>query len=147
MHVYIHSYKVTRLARFAKKYSFNWLTKLIIWLTLPCMWPHKTINNNSWIKLTPRISPVTKLMDNSLLLNNFINRWQSITGKTPCKYGPVFAPYLHDWTLYGINTVQKRVCIYMAFFLCMLLLNHKWWRDFYNLLSEERQHKQHSSLH
>ena len=40
-----------------------------------------------------------------------------ITGKTPCKYGPVFAPYLHDWTLYGINTVQKRVRIYMAFFL------------------------------
>ena len=31
----------------------------------------------------------------------------NITGKTPCKYGPVFAPYLHDWTLYGINTVQN----------------------------------------
>ena len=29
------------------------------------------------------------------------------TGKTPCKYGPVFAPDLHDWTLYSINTVQK----------------------------------------
>ena len=43
----------------------------------------------------------------------------NITGKTPCKYGPDFAPYLHDWTLYGINTVQKWVCIYMAFFLCM----------------------------
>ena len=41
------------------------------------------------------------------------------TGKTPCKYGPVFAPYLHNWTLYGINTVQKWVCIYMAFFLCL----------------------------
>ena len=40
------------------------------------------------------------------------------TGKTLCKYGPVFAPYLHDWTLYGINTVQKRVRIYMGFFLC-----------------------------
>ena len=39
------------------------------------------------------------------------------TGKTLCKYRPVFAPYLHDWTLYGINTVQKRVRIYMAFFL------------------------------
>ena len=39
------------------------------------------------------------------------------TGKTPCKYGPVFAPYSHDWTLYGTNTVQKRVRIYMAFFL------------------------------
>ena len=25
--------------------------------------------------------------------------------------------YLHDWTLYGINTVQKQVRIYMAFFL------------------------------
>ena len=25
----------------------------------------------------------------------------------PCKCGPVFALYLHDWTLYGINTVQK----------------------------------------
>ena len=36
----------------------------------------------------------------------------------PCKYGPIFAPYLHDWTLYGINTVQKQVRIYMAFFLC-----------------------------
>ena len=22
------------------------------------------------------------------------------TGKTLCKYGPVFAPNLHDWTLY-----------------------------------------------
>ena len=43
------------------------------------------------------------------------------TGKTPCKYGPVFAPYLHDWTLYGINTVQKRVRIYMAFFLCNII--------------------------
>ena len=43
------------------------------------------------------------------------------TGKTPCKYGPVFAPYVHDWTLYGINTVQKRVYIYMAFFLCKVL--------------------------
>ena len=40
------------------------------------------------------------------------------TGKMPCKYGPVFAPYIHDWTLYGINTVQKPVRIYMAFFLC-----------------------------
>ena len=40
------------------------------------------------------------------------------TGKMPCKYGPVFAPYLHDWTLYGINTVQKWVRIYTAFFLC-----------------------------
>ena len=30
-----------------------------------------------------------------------------ITGKTPCKYGPVFAPYLHDRTLYGINTVKN----------------------------------------
>ena len=42
------------------------------------------------------------------------------TGKTLCKYGPVFAPYLHNWTIYGINTVQKRVCIYIAFFLCQL---------------------------
>ena len=25
----------------------------------------------------------------------------------PCKYGSVFALYLHDWTLYGINTVKK----------------------------------------
>ena len=45
------------------------------------------------------------------------------TGKTPCKYGPVFAPYLHDWTLYGINTVQKWIRIYMAFFLCKLHVN------------------------
>ena len=44
---------------------------------------------------------------------------QYITGKTPCKYGPVFTLYLHDWTLNGINTVQKWVRIYMAFFLCM----------------------------
>ena len=29
------------------------------------------------------------------------------TGKTLCKYRPVFAPYLHDWSLYGINTVQN----------------------------------------
>ena len=45
----------------------------------------------------------------------------------PCKYGPIFAPYLHDWTLYGINTVQKQVRIYMAFFLCKfeLLVLHK----------------------
>ena len=38
-----------------------------------------------------------------------------------CKYGPVFAPYVHDWTLYGINTVQKQVCIYMAFSLCICM--------------------------
>ena len=42
----------------------------------------------------------------------------SSTGKMPCKYGSVFAPCLHDWTVYGINTVQKRVRIYMAFFQC-----------------------------
>ena len=48
------------------------------------------------------------------------------TGKTPCKYGPVFAPYLHDWTLYGINTVQKQVRIYMAFFLCTRLMSRLW---------------------
>ena len=46
--------------------------------------------------------------------------WYKTQEKTPCKYGPIFAPYLHDWTLYGINTVQKRVRIYMAFFLCKL---------------------------
>ena len=44
------------------------------------------------------------------------------TGKTLCKYGPVFAPYLHDWTLYSINTLQKRVSIYMAFFLWLGML-------------------------
>ena len=49
------------------------------------------------------------------------------TGKTPCKYGPVFASYLHDWTVYGINKVQKWLHIYMAFFLwglcpCLSLL-------------------------
>ena len=49
---------------------------------------------------------------------NKITGITSNTGKTPCKYGPVFAPYLHDWTLYGINTMQKWVRIYMAFFLC-----------------------------
>ena len=26
-----------------------------------------------------------------------------ITGKMPCKYGPIFGPYLHDWTLYTIR--------------------------------------------
>ena len=44
-------------------------------------------------------------------LHTYIHR------KMPCKYGPIFAPYLHDWTLYDINTVQKRVRIYMVFFL------------------------------
>ena len=36
---------------------------------------------------------------------------------TACKYGTKTGPYLHDWTLYGINTVQKRVHVYMAFIL------------------------------
>ena len=48
-----------------------------------------------------------------------------ITGKTLCKYGAVFAPYLHDWTPYSINTVQKRVHTYMAFFLCMSNLTNQ----------------------
>ena len=44
-----------------------------------------------------------------------------ITGKTPCKYGPVFALYLYCIESNRVNMVQKRVCIYTAFFLCMVL--------------------------
>ena len=40
------------------------------------------------------------------------------TGKTPCKYGPVFALYLYCIESNHVNTVQKRVRIYIAFFLC-----------------------------
>ena len=43
----------------------------------------------------------------------------TITGKTPCKYGPVFALCLYCIESNYVNTVQKQVCIYMAFFLCM----------------------------
>ena len=39
------------------------------------------------------------------------------TGKTPCKYGPVFALYLYRIESNRVNTVQKRVHIYTAFFL------------------------------
>ena len=39
------------------------------------------------------------------------------TGKMPCKYGPVFALYLYRIQSNRVNTVQKRVRIYMAFFL------------------------------
>ena len=46
-------------------------------------------------------------------------------GKMLCKYGPVFAPYLHEWTIYGINTVQKRVRMYMAFSCKMKSVVHK----------------------
>ena len=72
------------------------------------------MNNPRFIKVFPtelchlHLSPMKCII--TLQLSNI--------GKTPCKYGPVFALYLHDWTLYGINTVQKRVHIYMAFFLC-----------------------------
>ena len=53
-----------------------------------------------------------------MIVNNLFYTAQE---KMLCEYGPVFAPYLHDWTLYGIKTVQKRVRIYMAFFLCCTL--------------------------
>ena len=36
----------------------------------------------------------------------------------PCKYGPVFALYLYRIESNHVNTVQKWVRIYMAFFLC-----------------------------
>ena len=39
------------------------------------------------------------------------------TGKMPCKYGPIFALYLYRIESNRVNTVQKRVRIYMAFFL------------------------------
>ena len=45
------------------------------------------------------------------------------TGKTPCKYGPVFALYLYRIEFNRVNTVQKRVRIYTAFFLCKSKLN------------------------
>ena len=38
----------------------------------------------------------------------------------PCKYGPVFALYLYRIESNRVNTVQKQVRIYMAFFLCVL---------------------------
>ena len=43
----------------------------------------------------------------------------AITGNTPCKYRPIFALYLYRIQSNPVNTVQKRVRIYMAFFLCM----------------------------
>ena len=43
-----------------------------------------------------------------------------ITGKMPCKYEPVFALYLYCIESNRVNTVQKRVRIYRAFFLCMV---------------------------
>ena len=39
------------------------------------------------------------------------------TGKTPCKYRPVFALYLYRIESNHVNTVQKWVRIYTAFFL------------------------------
>ena len=48
--------------------------------------------------------PLSQFIDNNHFAKLIV---YSNTGKTPCKYGPVFAPYLHDWTLYGINTVQN----------------------------------------
>ena len=44
----------------------------------------------------------------------------AVTGKTPCKYGPVFALCLYRIESNRVNTVQKRVRIYMAFFLCVV---------------------------
>ena len=43
------------------------------------------------------------------------------TGKTPCKYGPIFALYLYRIESNRVNTVQKQVRIYTAFFLWLLL--------------------------
>ena len=43
------------------------------------------------------------------------------TGKTPCKYGPVFALHLYRIESNRVNTVQKRVRIYTAFFLCKMV--------------------------
>ena len=40
------------------------------------------------------------------------------TGKMLCKYGPAFALYLYHIESDRVNTVQKRVRIYTAFFLC-----------------------------
>ena len=41
----------------------------------------------------------------------------TITGKMPCKYGPILALYLYRMESNHVNTVQKRVRIYMAFLL------------------------------
>ena len=76
---------------------------------------------------TPDGCVVSNSLEKSEILNNQFKlvftienteNFPNNTGRTPCKHGPVFAQYLHDWTLYGINTVQKQVRIYMAFFLC-----------------------------
>ena len=40
----------------------------------------------------------------------------------PYKYGPVFALYLYRIESNRVNTVQKRVRIYIAFFLCSLFV-------------------------
>ena len=53
--------------------------------------------------------------------DNFI---RSYTGKTPCKYGPVFALYLYRIESNRVNTVQKRVRIYTAFFLWYISLTY-----------------------
>ena len=47
----------------------------------------------------------------------------TITGKMPCKYGPIFALYLYCIESNHVNTMQKRVRIYTAFFLCILSPN------------------------
>ena len=44
--------------------------------------------------------------------------------KTPCKYGPVFALYLYRIESNRVNTVQKRVRIYMAFSCGRLVLKN-----------------------
>ena len=46
----------------------------------------------------------------------------SLTGRTPCKYGPVFTLYLYRIESNRVNTVQKRVRIYTAFFLCLSIV-------------------------
>ena len=43
------------------------------------------------------------------------------TQKTPCKYRPVFALYLYCIESNRVNTVQKWVRIYTAFFLCWIM--------------------------
>ena len=43
---------------------------------------------------------------------------ESLHRKTPCKYGPIFALYLYRIESSRVNTLQKRVRIYTAFFLC-----------------------------
>ena len=67
----------------------------------------------SYIDQSESVSPL-EVVAADIILNK--DECKYTQEKTPCKYGPIFVLYLYRIESNRVNTVQKWVCIYTAFF-------------------------------